>query len=100
MNVMLSTIDNPYDPFDDFKNWFLFDVQHGYNSCAYLARIAQTSEQFTEKENFEEIEKAIDEIIELDFMNIYKKVVKYIELEDYLKERNSSYESATDVVKE
>ena len=67
MRIMLSTIDNPYDPFDDFKNWFLFDVQHGYNSCAYLARIAQTSDQFTEKENFEEIEKAIDEIIELDF---------------------------------
>ena len=50
MRIMLSTIDNPYDPFDDFKNWFLFDVQHGYNSCAYLARIAQTSDQFTEKE--------------------------------------------------
>ena len=71
MRIMLSTIDNPYDPFDDFKNWFLFDVQHGYNSCAYLARIAQTSDQFTEKEMNEEIEKAIDEIIELDFMNVY-----------------------------
>ena len=76
MKVMLSTIDNPYDPFDDFKNWFLFDVQHGYNSCAYLARIAKTSDQFTEKENFEEIEKAIDEIIELDFMNVYVKLKK------------------------
>ena len=76
MRIMLSTIDNPYDPFDDFKNWFLFDVQHGYNSCAYLARIAQTSDQFTEKEMNEEIEKAIDEIIELDFMNVYVKVKK------------------------
>ena len=73
---MLSTIDNPYDPFDDFKNWFLFDVQNGYNSCAYLARIARTSDQLTEKENFEEIEKAIDEIIELDFMNVYVKLKK------------------------
>ena len=73
---MLSTIDNPYDPFDDFKNWFLFDVQNGYNSCAYLARIASTSDQLTEKENFEEIEKAIDEIIELDFMNVYVKLKK------------------------
>ena len=74
MRIMLSTIDNPYDPFDDFKNWFLFDVQNGYNSCAYLARIARTSDQLTEKENFEEIEKAIDEIIELDFMGIYVKL--------------------------
>lgn len=73
---MLSTIDNPYDPFDDFNNWFLFDVQHGYNSCAYLARIARTSDQFTEKEMNEEIEKAIDEIIELDFMNVYVKLKK------------------------
>ena len=76
MRIMLTTIDNPYDPFDDFKNWFLFDVQHGYNSCAYLARITQTSDQFTEKEMNEEIEKAIDEIIELDFMNVYVKVKK------------------------
>ena len=76
MKIMLSTIDNPYDPFDDFKNWFLFDVQNGYNSCAYLARIARTSDQLTEKENFEEIEKAIDEIIELDFMNVYVKLKK------------------------
>ena len=76
MKIMLSTIDNPYDPFDDFKNWFLFDVQHGYNSCAYLARIARTSDQLTEKENNEEIEKAIDEIIELDFMNVYVKIKK------------------------
>ena len=76
MRIMLSTIDNPYDPFDDFKNWFLFDVQHGYNSCAHLARIARTSDQLTEKEMNEEIEKAIDEIIELDFMNVYVKLKK------------------------
>ena len=74
MRIMLSTIDNPYDPFNDFKNWFMFDVQHGYDTCAYLARIAKTSDQLTEKENDEEIERAIDEIIEHDFMNIYVKL--------------------------
>ena len=76
MNVMLSTIDNPFDPFEDFNSWYMFDVLHGYNSCAYLARIAKTSEQFTEFENAIELENAIDEIIKHDFMNIYIKIKK------------------------
>jgi hypothetical protein len=76
MKIMLTTIDNPYNPFEDFKNWFLFDVEHGYNSCSYLARITRTSDQFTEKENNEELEHAIDEIIAHDFMNIYIKVTE------------------------
>ena len=74
MAAMLTTVDNPYDPIDDFMNWYMFDVEKGYNSCSYLARIAKTSEQFTDLENEEEIERAIDEIIKYDFMNIYIKV--------------------------
>ena len=73
---MLTTIDNPFDPFTQFEQWFLFDVEKGYNSCSYLARIAKTSDQFTEDENDKEIERSIDEIIKYDFMNIYKKVTK------------------------
>lgn len=76
MATMLTTVDNPYDPIDDFMNWYMFDVENGYNSCSYLARIAKTSEQFTDLENEEEIERAIDEIIEYDFRNIYVKVKK------------------------
>ena len=74
MKVMLTTVDNPHDPFDNFSSWYMFDVESGYNSCAYLARIAKTSEQFTDTENDEEIERAIDEIIQYDFRNIYVKV--------------------------
>ena len=76
LNVALTTNDNPYDPFEQFNSWFLFDTEKGYNSCSYLARIARTSDQFTEEENEEEIERAIDEIVKYDFMNIYKKVKK------------------------
>lgn len=72
--VMLTTIDNPFDPFEQFDSWFLFDVEKGYNSCSYLARIAKTSNEFTEEEEAEEIERAIDEIIQYDFMNLYIKV--------------------------
>lgn len=72
----ITTIDNPYNPFEQFAQWFLFDVEKGYNSCAYLGRIARTSDQLSEEENNSEVERAIDEIIKYDFKNIYKKVVK------------------------
>ena len=74
--VMLTTIDNPFDPFEQFDSWFLFDVEKGYNSCAYLGRIAKTSEQLSDDENNKEIERAIDEIIKYDFTNTFKKVSK------------------------
>ena len=73
---MLTTIDNPYNPFKQFDSWFLFDVEKGYNTCAYLDRIARTSDQLSDTENDEELERAMNEIISNDFMNIYKKVKK------------------------
>lgn len=71
---MLTTFDNPFDPFEQFTSWFLFDVEKGYNTCAYLARIAKPSDELTDQENDSEIERAIDEIIKYDFLNVYKKV--------------------------
>lgn len=75
-NCMLTTFDNPYDPFEDFTSWFMFDVEKGYNSCSKLARIAKLQDDFSQKEVDEEIERAIDEIIFYDPINIYKKVKK------------------------
>lgn len=72
----LTTIDNPYDPFEQFDSWFLFDEEKGYHSCAYLGRIARTSNQLSEEENDLEIERAIDEIVKYDFRNIYRKVTR------------------------
>ena len=73
---MLTTVDNPFDPFEQFTSWFMFDEEKGYHSCAYLGRIARTSDQLSEEENELENERAIDEILKYDFRNIYKKVVQ------------------------
>lgn len=73
---MLTTFDNPYNPFDDFTSWFMFDIEKGYNTCSYLGRIVHLSDELCQKEVDEEVERAIDEIIFYDFRNIYKKVYK------------------------
>jgi len=70
----ITTFDNPIDPFDDFEKWYFFDHELGHNTCAYLARIAKTSDELSDAENAQEIERAIDEIIKYDPLNIYKKV--------------------------
>lgn len=77
--VMLTTKDNPYDPFMQWDQWFNWDVLHGYNSCGLLARIAKTSDNLSEADNKLEIENAIDEIIKFDLQKVYKKVSKEIE---------------------
>lgn len=73
---MLTTIDNPFDPFEQFTSWLLFDNERGYNSCGYLARIVQLSDDMSPKEIDEEVERAIDEILTYDFLGIRKKVTR------------------------
>ena len=75
---MLTTVDNPFDPFEQFSSWFLFDVEKGYNSCGKLARIANVSESMSETEFNNEIDSAIDKLIKVDFLDIYKKVTKEV----------------------
>lgn len=76
---MLTTFDNPFDPFEQFVSWFLFDTEKGYNTCSYVGRIANISDDMTDQEKAIENERAIDEIIKYDFMNRYKKLTKTFE---------------------
>lgn len=73
----LTTKDNPYDPFKEPEKWRRYDcVDNDYCTNAYIARIALLSESMTEAEEAAEIERAVNEIIKYDFLDIYRKVVR------------------------
>lgn len=71
---MLSTIDNPYNPFDNFDEWYRYDMDKGWDSSGRLARIAQISDDMSDEEEEIENERAIDSIIKNDFLNVFIKV--------------------------
>ena len=73
-NCALTTFDNPFNPFENFDEWFAFDIQHGYDTCGKLMRIANIENNMSEVEYNNEIERAIDEIIQYDFVELYRKV--------------------------
>jgi hypothetical protein len=78
---MLTTIDNPYDPFDKFDEWFAFDMRAGHHTPGLLARIAVTSTELSDADQLLSIEQAIDEIIREDLTGLYKKVSREIDIE-------------------
>ena len=74
--VTITTVDNPFDPFDDFSSWFNFDIEKGYYTSSKLARLTHLTNEMSQKEQNEEIERAIDRLIQIDPLDIYKKVYR------------------------
>ena len=73
---MLTTIDNPFSPFDDFGAWYAYDVQSGYHTSSFLARILADSDQLSEADEDRALELAIDEIVAENVSGIYRKLKK------------------------
>lgn len=76
MQTMLTTTDNPFNPFTQFSEWYAFDLAKGYNSCSYLARIVRVSDSLSASQYEVAVENAIDEIVRLNLTGNYKKVTK------------------------
>lgn len=71
---MLTTIDNPFNPFTQYNEWYAFDDQAGYATPSYLARVVRSSDELSEADQLVAIENAIDEIVEENVLGIYVKV--------------------------
>ena len=73
---MLTTIDNPFDPFTQFDAWYQYDEEKGHHTCQFLSKIAKTSSEMSDLDYEHEINRAIDEIVKFNVRGIDKKVVK------------------------
>lgn len=69
--LFVTTTDNPFSPFTQFDDWNDFDVAHGYHTCCYIDRIANTSHELSEQDNEDEINRAVKDIVRLNVLGNY-----------------------------
>ena len=73
-NTMLTTVDNPYDPFTQYDEWYQYDESHGYHTLSLLGRVANTSSELSDADQDQAYDDAVDEIVEENVLGLYKKV--------------------------
>lgn len=78
--VRLTTVDNPYNPFTDWDQWFMYDMSKGYYTCERLASIGTTSSQLSDEENEEMLEEAMNKIIPYGAINKNGEIIEYIKV--------------------
>lgn len=71
---MLTTKDNPWNPFTNYDEWNAWDEAHGYYTSAYLARITNDSPELSEAQLLYSVNTAIDEILYFNLTGNYIKV--------------------------
>ncbi|WPJ30615.1 hypothetical protein [Streptomyces phage Psst1] len=73
---MLTTIDNPYNPFTHWDEWYQYDTEQGHHSLALLARVTRTSDELSDELQDADVEDAILEIITENVSGIHIRVTE------------------------
>lgn len=68
---LLTTKDNPFNPFTEFKDWYTFDVSKGYHTVNLLARIAKSSDELSDADQVLAFDSAIQSILAIDYDQKY-----------------------------
>lgn len=71
---MLTTVDNPYDPFTQWDEWLAWDDAAGYCTPGLLARITRMSSELSEGDQHQAVQLAIDEIVKENVLGVLRKV--------------------------
>ena len=90
-DYMLTTLDNPWNPFTNYEEWLSFDVAKGYDTPGVLDRFSITGNNLTEEENQKILNEAMDRIIDIDPFCRWIKVTKE-SFEELKKSKKKEYE--------
>ena len=74
VEYMLTTVDNPFNPFTRFDEWLEYDMQMGYHTSSFLARVAYNSNDLSEPDQALAVQAAIDQIVEENVSGMWRKV--------------------------
>jgi hypothetical protein len=74
IEYMLTTVDNPFNPFTEFEEWLDYDSRMGYNTASFLDRIAKVSNELSQPDQALAIQDAIDEIVDENVSGMWRKV--------------------------
>lgn len=77
--VSLTTSNNPFDPIEQFDEWYAYDLSLGQDTAGFLARIAKVTDELPPVYYDAAIEEAIDEIIEYNITGNYVKIVREVD---------------------
>jgi len=71
---MITTLDNPYNPFTQYDEWWALDEARGYHSLSLLARYVVSSEELSDEDQAIAVSQGIDEMIKDNPFGMYRKV--------------------------
>ena len=72
--VMLTTVDNPWNPFTNYDEWYAFDNAKGYDTPSLLARLANVSLDLSDLDFQIAVRQAMDEIVQLNVSGMHTLV--------------------------
>lgn len=75
--VWVTTVDNPFDPFTQWDQWYRFDENCGYQTCEHLALLSRVSTKLADAEIEDSIDFAINALCSFYEPNeVYRIVVE------------------------
>ncbi len=73
---MLTTTDNPFDPWTQFDEWLMWDLNAGYHTPSLLARVALISDELSDADEALAIQQAIDTIVGENVSGVHIQVAE------------------------